>query len=156
MVICLGKSQPASLAQSTYKLRALLALSISASPTRPRVATTNKKPGGRLLPQPASFLSLAQTQTTFLSLPRRCVGPDDHILAKGTQWKSSLAASTFPSWVCPPDVSSQDDREPTYRRHSTSITPQLLLRAEAPAWAPTNYIVQWHTIKKYISTGECV
>lgn len=87
MVICLGKSQPGSLAQSTYKLRALLALSISASPMRPRVTATNKKPGGRLFTKPVSLLPSAHTQTTFLSLPRRCVGPDDRILAKRTQWK---------------------------------------------------------------------
>ena len=88
MAICLGNSQPDSLAQSTYKLRALLALSIPASPMRPRVTTTNnKKPGGRLFTKPVSLLSPAHNQTTFLSLPCRCVGPDDHSLAKRTQWK---------------------------------------------------------------------
>lgn len=89
MAICPGNGQPASLARSACKLRALPASSVLAGPTGPRVttATNNRESGARFFTKPVSLFSWAHTQPTSLSLPCRCVGSGDHTLAKRTWWK---------------------------------------------------------------------
>lgn len=118
------------------------ASSVRASPTRPRVttATNNRESGARFFTKPVSLFSWAHTQPTSLSLPCRCVGSGDHtgkenmveVVTPHLQ-VHHRKASVLPFRVCPPDVSSQEDR-----RQSTSITPLNVVEVEVPAWLPTS------------------